>query len=92
MLEANDVTQPQRLWLAYLATRRDIYAIPAANCYGYATNKREEARRVDPNRDFPYSRQVRLVLLSSCAGQTRPRCLQSFAHALGCFALRPAGR
>ena len=57
LLEANEVNQAQRLWLAYLTTRRDIFSIPAANCYGYTNSRREEAKGVDPNRDFPYSRK-----------------------------------
>ena len=57
LLEANEVNQAQRLWLAFLTTRRDIFSIPAANCYGYINSRREEAKGVDPNRDFPYSRK-----------------------------------
>jgi hypothetical protein len=67
MLENLEVNQGQRLWLAYLATRRDTYSIPAANCYGYAKNKREEARNVDPNRDFPYSRKNDKCMVTATA-------------------------
>ncbi len=51
-----NISVAQRNWLAFLATRRDTYVIPTANCLGYIQCKRNDGR-VDPNRDFPYSRQ-----------------------------------
>lgn len=56
----------QRLWLAFLATRRDTMVIPTANCLGYMQNRREDAG-VDPNRDFGYSRSDDNCLRSTTA-------------------------
>lgn len=67
LLKLNNVLKNERIWLAYLATRRDTYVIPAANCIGYAMNRRNDANNVDPNRDFPYSRQDKNCLQSNTA-------------------------
>ncbi len=61
-----NVTVAQRNWLAFLATRRDTFIIPTANCLGYMQCKRNDAG-VDPNRDFPYSRGDNECMLSSTA-------------------------
>lgn len=60
------IDSTQRLWLAHLATRRDTYIIPAANCLGYIMHKRYD-RNVDPNRDFAYSRRDDHCFLSTTA-------------------------
>lgn len=55
-----------RVWLAYLATRRDTYVIPTANCLGYILNRRDD-NGIDPNRDFSYSRQDGKCFVSTTA-------------------------
>jgi hypothetical protein len=55
-----------RIWLAFLATRRDTYIIPTANCLGYIVNRRDD-NGVDPNRDFSYSRQDGRCFMSTTA-------------------------
>jgi hypothetical protein len=50
------ISDEQRNWLTFLATRRDTTIVPAANCQGYIKNKRFD-NNIDPNRDFPYSRK-----------------------------------
>ena len=55
-----------RVWLAFLATRRDTYIIPTANCLGYIVNRRDD-NGVDPNRDFSYSRQDGKCFMSTTA-------------------------
>jgi hypothetical protein len=67
LLKLNNVLKNERIWLAYLASRRDVYIIPAANCIGYMMNRRSDANNVDPNRDFPYSRQDDKCLQSNTA-------------------------
>lgn len=42
-------------WLAFLATSRDTFVLPAPNCDGYVQNTRNE-QGIDTNRDFSYSR------------------------------------
>jgi hypothetical protein len=49
----SNVSSAQMTWLAFLATRRDTFVIPTANCLGYIKCQRNDAG-VDPNRDFPY--------------------------------------
>jgi predicted deacylase len=49
----NSTDARTRDWLWYLLTARDIFALPAANCAGYALRERSE-KHVDPNRDFPF--------------------------------------
>ncbi len=61
-----DLTPAQRNWLAYLATRRDVFAIPMANCAGYKFSRRFD-EGIDPNRDFPYSRKDDKCFLSKTA-------------------------
>lgn len=60
------INNDDRIWLAYLATKRDTYILPAANCLGYILNRRDDAG-VDPNRDFPYSRSDEKCFLSTTA-------------------------
>ena len=60
------IDKEERVWLAYLATRRDTFIVPTTNCLGYLKNDRMDAG-VDPNRDFPYMRQDDKCLLSSTA-------------------------
>jgi hypothetical protein len=67
LLEGDGVSKDERIWLAYLSSRRDTYIIPAANCIGYIKDKREDAQGVDPNRDFPYSRKDNNCLRSNTA-------------------------
>ena len=64
-LEALNISTSERSWLTQLATTRDTYILPAANCMGYLKNTREDVG-VDPNRDFSYSR-------------SNGRCFQSLA-------------
>ena len=35
-----DISEDERIWLAFLATRRDTFILPAANCIGYIKDKR----------------------------------------------------
>lgn len=60
------VSSDQRVWLAFLATRRDTVVIATANCLGYLQDQREDAG-VDPNRDFGYSRSNDNCLRSTTA-------------------------
>ncbi len=60
------ISHAQRVWLAFLATRRDSYIIPAANCLGHKFHRRNDAS-VDPNRDFGYSRRDNNCFLSTTA-------------------------
>lgn len=53
-------------WMAFLSTKRDTFIIPTANCLGYIKKARGDGR-VDPNRDFPYSRSNNRCLLSTTA-------------------------
>ena len=62
----NGLNSFQKNWIAFLATRRDTYIIPTANCLGYMKNRRDD-RGIDPNRDFPYSRRDTNCLLSHTA-------------------------
>lgn len=62
----SNVTVAQRNWLTFLATRRDTLIIPTANCIGYINCQRNE-NKVDPNRDFPYSRPDNRCMLSTTA-------------------------
>jgi hypothetical protein len=55
LVEEDGLNQSQIVWLAFLATRRDTFIVPTANCLGYKYNTRADAG-VDPNRDFGYSR------------------------------------
>jgi hypothetical protein len=55
LLDSAYLTRNDRKWLAFLATRRETIIVPTANCQGYKQNKRMEGK-VDPNRDFAYSR------------------------------------
>lgn len=64
--EYEGITLAQRIWLALLATRRDTFIIPTANCLGYIKMIRSDAG-VDPNRDFPYSRKDNRCFLSTTA-------------------------
>lgn len=61
-----DLTTSQKIWLAHLATRRDTYIIPTANCLGYINRVRNDAL-VDPNRDFPYKRNDDQCMRSTTA-------------------------
>jgi hypothetical protein len=61
-----DVTYDDIEWMAMLATSRDIFIVPAANCLGYATNRRDDMG-IDPNRDFPYVRKDNRCLRSHTA-------------------------
>ena len=72
-----NVTMSQRSWLTYLATRRDIYVLPAANCMGYLKNVREDLG-TDPNRDFSYCRNNPYCFKSLSAQTFRAL----FAHSL----------
>lgn len=60
------ISYDDRIWLAFLATRRDTYIIPTANCLGYMLNRRDD-NGVDPNRDFSYSREDGRCFLSTTA-------------------------
>jgi hypothetical protein len=53
-------------WLSFLATRRDTFIVPTANCLGHKLHKRQEGS-IDPNRDFAYSRRDARCFLSSTA-------------------------
>lgn len=53
-----------RDWLWHLLTTRDIYAVPAANCAGYALRERTE-RHIDPNRDFPFEQSPKKCMLTT---------------------------
>ena len=55
-----------RIWLAYLATRRDTYIVPTVNCLGYIENRRDDAG-IDPNRDFSYGRKDDNCMTSTTA-------------------------
>jgi hypothetical protein len=65
-LREYDVDHGERVWLAYLVTRRDVYIIPTVNCLGYIKNDRMDAG-IDPNRDFAYIRQDDNCFQSSTA-------------------------
>jgi hypothetical protein len=54
--EIDSLTTNQKVWLAFLATRRDTIVIPTTNCFGYKFNRRDDLG-VDPNRDFAYTRK-----------------------------------
>lgn len=69
LVDADGLSSSQIIWLAFLATRRDTFIIPSANCLGYKYNVRSDAG-VDPNRDFAYSRDYR-------GGGNDDRCLRS---------------
>lgn len=60
------VSDAQRHYLAFLASRRDTLIVPAANCLGYVLRKRADAG-VDPNRDFSYSRSDNRCFISATA-------------------------
>lgn len=60
------ISQAQRVWLAFLATRRETIVVPTANCMGYMRSMRIDGRH-DPNRDYPYSRKDDHCFLSSSA-------------------------
>jgi hypothetical protein len=60
------ITEGQRTWLAFLATRRETIILPTANCMGYMRNSRGDGRS-DPNRDYPYSRKDDRCFQSSSA-------------------------
>ena len=55
-----------RIWLAFLATRRDTYIMPTANCLGYIMDRRDD-NGIDPNRDFSYSREDGRCFLTTTA-------------------------
>lgn len=59
-----NITESQRVWLTLLATRRDSFIIPTANCLGHKLRHRDDAG-VDPNRDFPYSRKNNRCFMST---------------------------
>lgn len=61
-----NISNTDMIWLAFLATKRQTIVVPATNCVGYMQNTREEAG-VDPNRDFPYSRNDNKCLRSNAA-------------------------
>ena len=63
-LSSKDITVPERRWLAFLVSRREIFIVPTANCRGYITRSRNDGD-VDPNRDFGYSRPNSNCLKSS---------------------------
>lgn len=65
-LQDFSVSKAQRLWLAFLASRRDSILVPTANCLGHKFRRRDD-NFVDPNRDFPYSRVNNACLLSTTA-------------------------
>jgi hypothetical protein len=46
VLDTNEVSKDERIWLAYLSTRRDTYIIPAANCIGYIKDQRGDAEGI----------------------------------------------
>jgi hypothetical protein len=54
--QIDSLTTNQKVWLAFLATRRDTIVIPTTNCFGYKYNRRDDLG-VDPNRDFAYTRK-----------------------------------
>ena len=60
-IQPNDI-----IWLAYLATRRDSFIVPTANCLGYTENRRDDAG-IDPNRDFSYGRKDNNCMTSTTA-------------------------
>lgn len=60
------ISRGQRLWLALLASRRDSFLIPTANCLGHKFRTRND-NAIDPNRDFPYSRTNNRCLMSTTA-------------------------
>ena len=39
-LDSREVHNSERIWMAFLATKRDTYVLPAANCLGYMNNVR----------------------------------------------------
>lgn len=65
-LQGLEISNEDRIWLAFLASRRDTYIIPSANCIGYMLNTRVE-QGIDPNRDFAYSRNDNTCFRSSTA-------------------------
>jgi hypothetical protein len=72
----------QRVWLAFLASRRETLLAPMANCMGYHLRRRDD-NGVDPNRDFPYTRRDDACLLSSTARVINGILLQSMAQVRG---------
>ena len=69
LVDSDGLSTSQIIWLAFLATRRDTFIIPSANCLGYKYNVRADGG-VDPNRDFAYSRDYR-------GGGNDDQCLRS---------------
>lgn len=63
---SSSISKGQRLWLALLATRRDSFLIPTANCLGHKFRRRDD-NFIDPNRDFPYSRGNNACMMSTTA-------------------------
>ena len=37
------IDKEERVWLAYLATRRDTFIVPTTNCLGYLKNYRMDS-------------------------------------------------
>ena len=37
------ISHEQQVWLAFLATKRDVWVVPTANCGGYARRRREDS-------------------------------------------------
>jgi hypothetical protein len=62
----NTLTSGQIYWLTFLATRRDIFSIPTANCLGSKFQQRNDGK-IDPNRDFSYNRKNNKCFLSTTA-------------------------
>lgn len=71
LLDMDGISSKQRIWLAFLSTRRDTFIIPTANCLGYILNRRDDAG-IDPNRDFSYGR-----LNSECMQSTTAKIMNA---------------
>lgn len=70
LLREQHIDKEERVWMAYLATRRDTFIVPTTNCLGYLRNDRLDAG-IDPNRDFPYLRKDDKCFLSTTANIVR---------------------
>eukprot|EP00605_Chrysophyceae_sp_TOSAG23-4_P001873 GSChrysophyteH1.ASY1.ANO1.2067.1 assembled CDS len=78
----NAIQNKQIIWLAMLATKRDTFHIPTANCYGYDVNIRTDVSNVDTNRDFGYSRSDEGCLKSGTAKMFNSLMLKSMIQSV----------
>ena len=70
--------------LAFLATTRHTFIVPATNCLGYLQRKRNDAG-VDPNRDFSYDRRDNKCFLSTTAKIVRELMLHNVMQVVVTF-------